>query len=131
MKLIYCRTLSYALFCMFPYFQSDGGLEEGKVIGGGGKSEEVAEEKDEDPDMICLRVKDVLGITGMSGPNSTQTLLYNPTATFGQVVNDVAAKFGMAVGEFELVYQARMDLVRRFRLKKITGVSNKKCIIVF
>jgi hypothetical protein len=64
-----------------------------------------------DSDMICIKVKDVLGITPMCGIKPVQILMYPITATFGELVKEVAEKFYIVPGEFELVYQARMELV--------------------
>lgn len=56
---------------------------------------------------ICLKVKDVLGMTTLD----LKRLVYPVDATFKNLFDDTAEAFGMNVEDFDLTYQEKMDLV--------------------
>ncbi|XP_035708666.1 ubiquitin carboxyl-terminal hydrolase 47 isoform X2 [Folsomia candida] len=55
---------------------------------------------------ICLKVKDVLGMTTLD----LKRLVYPVDATFKNLFDDTAEAFGMNVEDFDLTYQEKMDL---------------------
>lgn len=59
---------------------------------------------------ICLKVKDVLGLTRI---DTLQRFVYPADTTFQTLFDDVSNRFKIDIAEFDLTYQDRMDLVRR------------------